>query len=255
MIFWTYQLPNTMPISNHPPDWLLVSDIDDTFLGDDEATRQLIDQCAAHGVAIVLNSSRPWASVRETLASQLEGWQPQATITAMGTQVRIDGEEDPGWSQRFGQWSREPFDRFAGEQGWRAHEPVMQTPHKASFAIPPESDRGLVRRQLADLSACDVVISGTSDLDILPPDSGKGPATLYLCDRFRIPTDRLVVAGDSANDVGLFAVASRGVIVGNARAELREALAEKNFHEAVSHYAAGILEGLIAYGAVGLQNS
>ncbi|MEQ9455339.1 MAG: HAD-IIB family hydrolase [Phycisphaeraceae bacterium] len=229
--------------------WLLVSDIDDTFLGDDRATDRLIRLASENKVPIALNSSRPWASVRQTLEGR-GPWRPTATITAMGTQVRVRDQEDPDWARRFGSWSREPFDKLASEQGWTSHDPIMQTLHKASFAIPEHADHERVQQVIRGIGPAMVVISGHCDLDILPPDAGKGTATLHLASQLGVPLDRIVVAGDSANDCAMFDIALKGVVVGNAREELRQHVEPARVHIAQENFAAGIIEGLIAYGAL-----
>ncbi|QDU72590.1 Mannosylfructose-phosphate phosphatase [Mucisphaera calidilacus] len=230
--------------------WLLVSDIDDTFLGDAGATLRLIREAGRQGVAIALNSSRPWVSVAETVAGLPEGWRPRATITAMGTQVRIDEKEQVAWAERFGGWSRGPFDALAAERGWVAHEAAMQTAYKASYALPEGADRDAVREQILAAGRALVVISGGGDLDVLPVSAGKGPATVYLAGVLGFGMDRVVVAGDSANDLGMFEVAERAIAVGNARAELTSRADPERTYFARGCCAGGIIEGLMAYGVL-----
>lgn len=86
-------------------------------------------------------------------------------------------------------------------------------------------------------------------MDILPPGGGKDHATLFLAEHLNVDAQtRLVVAGDSANDLAMFRVASRCVAVGNARAELVEAMPVNTSYHAKAHHAAGVIEGLEYYG-------
>ena len=86
-------------------------------------------------------------------------------------------------------------------------------------------------------------------MDILPLGGGKDHATLFLAEHLDVdPKTRLIVAGDSANDLAMFRVASRCVAVGNARAELINAMSAATSYHANAHYAAGVLEGLEHYG-------
>ena len=79
------------PTSDGPGGrWLLVSDVDDTLLGDDEALSRLLSALDEAGtVLLALNSSRPLASVRQTLDSlgSTQTLAPVALIGAMGTEM------------------------------------------------------------------------------------------------------------------------------------------------------------------------
>ena len=170
-------------------------------------------------LTVALNSSRPAASVDATLASVFPAhFKHRAIITAMGTQVRVDGQMVPSWIARFDDWPRQRIFELVTSLGHRAHNDEYQTPHKASFAVPrgPAQDEVTAALQQADLP-CRIIASGSDDLDILPPGGGKDHATLFLAQHLGVdPATRLVVAGDSANDLAMFNVASRAIAVGNA---------------------------------------
>lgn len=224
---------------------LLVSDVDDTLLGDERSLAELVARLAAAGVPLALNSSRPLPSVLHTLANLPVAFRPRGLITAMGTEVTIDGRPDHCWAQRFRGWDRKPLDVLMAGLGALPHRAEFQTDLKASFTLRPALvDTAL--RQLAALGIpCTVAISGQGDLDLLPPGAGKGPATLHLARRLGVdPAAGLIVAGDSANDLAMFRVAGRGIVVGNARDDLRTRVDPQRCHLARAAHAAGILEGL-----------
>jgi sucrose-6F-phosphate phosphohydrolase len=241
-------------------EWLLVSDIDDTLTGDDRALRALTETVAGSRpkLRFALNSSRPAASVDRTLAEVFPAdFTPDAIITAMGTQIRINGKWADDWTDRFVGWPREAIVEVLTGLGHRAHDAEYQTEHKASFAVPrgEAQDQVIAELKQRDLP-CRIIPSGSDDLDILPPGGGKDHATLYLAERFGIdPTKRLIVAGDSANDLAMFHVAGRAIAVGNARGELIDAMSERTAYHAKSPHAAGVLEGLQHYGVWGLSES
>ncbi len=233
--------------------WLLISDVDDTLTGDDAALSRFVEAVNARQpkLLVALNSSRPAASVDATLRSVFPaGFQPHAIITAMGTQIRVGGEWVDAWTQRFADWPRDDIEKVVLAQGHRAHAAEYQTPHKASFAVPSGEAQDRVRAELDRLGLpCRVIASGSDDLDILPPGGGKDHATLFLAQHLGVdPQVRLVVAGDSANDLAMFKVASRAIAVGNARAELVEAMPADTSYHATAKHAAGVLEGLSHYG-------
>jgi hydroxymethylpyrimidine pyrophosphatase-like HAD family hydrolase len=59
----------------------------------------------------------------------------------------------------------------------------------------------------------------------------------------------VVVAGDSANDLDMFVLPFKGIVVGNAEPALRQ-LASENIYQAGGRYAAGVLEGLHYWGVL-----
>ncbi|MEM8737085.1 MAG: HAD family hydrolase [Planctomycetota bacterium] len=239
-----------------PPDpaaWLLVSDVDDTLTGDADGLRAFAEAVADRRprLRVALNSSRPADSVDATLASVFPpAFTPDAIITAMGTQIRVAGEWAEAWSERFADWPRQAIADAVTALGFAAHDREYQTPHKASFAVPRGEAQDRVAAELDRLDLpCRIIASGSDDLDLLPPGGGKDHATLFLAEHLGIaPSGRLVVAGDSANDLAMFGVAPSAIAVGNARHELLSAMpAETSYHARAAH-AAGVLEGLEHFG-------
>jgi hydroxymethylpyrimidine pyrophosphatase-like HAD family hydrolase len=230
-------------------NWLLVADVDDTLLGDDGALSRLGELLArTPWLKLALNSSRPWPSVQRTLVDLDIELAYEATICAMGTDLRIAGRPVEEWMRKWAGWDRGRIDRVMGDLGFSPHAPEFQTPSKASFAVP--SARWQEARRAAEATGLPVQIitSGVSDFDVLPPGAGKGEATLFLAGQLGVPAERLIVAGDSGNDLAMFAVAPRGIVVANARPELREAVDPARVYFAGAPHAEGILEGLRHYG-------
>jgi hydroxymethylpyrimidine pyrophosphatase-like HAD family hydrolase len=247
--------PVIMTEERHPNTWLLVSDVDETLYGDDEALAQLAEAVARCGSLLVaLNSSRPLASVRRTVAGSAFAPHLVALIGAMGTEVEIAGEPAPAWRASLPDWDRAPVDELMAGLGFAPHGEEVQTPLKASFHV-PRSAWPRVEAALAEAGVEALVVgSGETDLDVLPPGAGKGPATAWLARELSVPRERLVVAGDSANDAGLFAVAGHGIAVGNAREELLRILPRAAYRARACH-AAGVLEGLTELGVLAREDA
>ncbi|MEM1027407.1 MAG: HAD-IIB family hydrolase [Planctomycetota bacterium] len=232
--------------------WLLVSDVDDTLTGDDAALSRWVEAVAARRpkLWVALNSSRPADSVDRTLAEVFPSdFAPDAIITAMGTQVRVGGEWVEAWTQRFADWPRDEIAQVVASLGHRPHNAEYQAPHKASFAVPQGEAQAEVEAVLAQRDLpCRIIASGRDDMDILPPGGGKDHATLFLAEHLGVdPRTHLIVAGDSANDLAMFQVAGRSIAVGNARAELIDAMPADTSYHAEARHAAGVLEGLEHY--------
>jgi sucrose-6F-phosphate phosphohydrolase len=231
--------------------WLLVTDVDETLTGDDAALSRFIDAVnRSPRLLVALNSSRPFPSVEATLAEFPGSFEPDATITAMGTEIRVRGEPTEAWADRFRDWDRTVIDRVMDRLRHPPHAPELQTPWKASFAIPAGADQERASEALTATGLpIRIIRSGESDFDVLPAGAGKDHATLFLADHLGIDRDRLAVAGDSANDLAMFRTARKGIVVANAREELRGAVDPKRVVFADRPRAEGVLEGLVRWGA------
>lgn len=249
--------PETSTTSQAPAGaWLLVTDVDDTFLDsstrDDPTIAGFNSALGASGqVRLALNSSRPIASVTATLGRLSNRVSPDAIVGALGTEIEIAGAPDRGWQGRLGEgWDRDQIDQVMRGLDLAPHDPEFQTPFKVSYAVPPERRDEVLAALRATGLAMRTIISGASDFDVIPERAGKDAATRYLADHFGVdPAARLVVAGDSANDLAMFEASPRGIVVGNARDELRQAVDPERCYFANAPYSAGLLEGLRFFGA------
>ena len=81
------------------------------------------------------------------------------------------------------------------------------------------------------------------DLDVLPAGVDKGTAAVFLAKHWGVPRERVIVCGDTANDLSMFEQGFCGIVVGNALPELR-ALRSPRVYHARGRFAAGVEEGL-----------
>jgi hydroxymethylpyrimidine pyrophosphatase-like HAD family hydrolase len=88
-----------------------------------------------------------------------------------------------------------------------------------------------------------LVYSSNRDLDVLPRGVDKGAAAAFLANEWNYPAARVIVSGDSGNDLAMFQAGFHGIVVGNAHSELKQLDSADVFH-ADSSYAAGVLQGL-----------
>lgn len=234
------------------PRWLLVTDVDETLDGDDEALQQFARERGP--VLLVLNSSRPRASVAKTLERFPANLAIDGLVTALGTEIQLAGRDVPEWTARFDGWDRRLIDELMWREGMAPHSAEMQTQFKASFAVPKGRGEELKAMVLESLPNTRVILSGKSDFDAIPAAAGKDKATLHVAERLGIPRERLVVAGDSGNDLAMFDAAEMAIAVGNARRELVARADPARTYFAKASHAGGILEGLRHWGALGLKN-
>lgn len=234
-----------MPIGEQ---WLFVSDVDDTLLGDDAALARLSEALKpAPHVILAYNSSRPCASLRQTLNATPQLPMPDYLIGAMGTEIEQGQSGQPlGDYTRQLQpgWSRQRIAAIMAEMNFTAHSADYQTPLKASYDVPGlDAYNQIVDRLAAAALRAKVIFSGGKNLDIIPQTAGKGRVITYLQRRLQIQPERVVVAGDSGNDLEMFVAPYRGIVVANAAPELKQLRGEHIYHARLA-YAGGVLEGL-----------
>lgn len=234
--------------------WLIVSDIDDTLTGDRDALARLWEAIRPlHGnIRLVLNTSRPAASVDKTISEYFPAdFAPAAIITGLGTEIRMGNAFMSEWSRGFEDWPRQEIADLVLHFGHEAHPEEFQTRGKASFSV---RDREAVETLLEALSArglpVQALYTGESDLDLIAPDAGKDKAMIFLARRLGVPTGRVIAAGDSGNDLAMFEAADHAIAVGNARRELRHTAPRYKTYFARASHAAGVLEGLQAFGVL-----
>jgi len=244
--------------------FLFVTDLDNTFVGDDPALKELSDRLEQHrqayGTKIVYATGRSPLLYQE-LQREKNLIRPDALVLSVGTEIYLDGSEtpDPEWSEILAPgWRREAILSVTDHFSDLLLQPDSeQRPFKVSFfleetksTIIPEIELELQKLNLS----VKLIYSSGEDLDILPRTSDKGQAMQFLRRKWKFAAEQTVVCGDSGNDIALFGVGNeRGIIVGNARGELLQWLNQYPAdyrYLAKEFYAGGIIEGLKYFGFI-----
>ena len=84
-------------------------------------------------------------------------------------------------------------------------------------------------------------------LDVIPIRAGAGHAIRFLCFKWELAPDHLLVAGDSGNDADMLSGNTLGVVVANYSPELKHLKGRPRVYFAGSEHAWGILEGIDHY--------
>ncbi len=243
--------------------FLFVTDLDNTLVGDDKALAQLNEHLQQHrqeyGTKIVYATGRSPILYQE-LKEQKNLLEPDALILAVGTEIYTHGSPtpDPDWSQILSPgWDRDLIVSITANFPDLVLQPDSeQRLFKVSFFLPQLAAATVLRKLEADLHKSNLnvklIYSSGQDLDIVPRSSDKGRAVQFLSQKWEFVAEKTVVCGDSGNDIALFAVGvGRGIIVGNARPELLQWHNENpnDYHYLAKNVcASGIIEGLKYFG-------
>jgi len=229
---------------------LLVSDLDGTLLGNDRALDGFCvwyDQVKDR-LRLVYSSGRFFDSIRDSIA-EFHLPEPAAIICGVGTEIHdlTTGERIAGWPEAAFDWNPLLIRTACAEHAKLVEQPShLLSDFKVSYYGHHLDEAFLARltRQLDELGQeVSLVYSSNRDLDILPAATNKGTAATFLARHWGIDRERVIVAGDSGNDLEMFRTGFRGIVVGNAQPELLSLRDPKVYH-AEAHFAAGVLEGL-----------
>jgi len=233
---------------------LFITDIDDTFIGDDAALSQLLD---------VLEKNHSWLGFGVATGRHLDSTcevikkynipDPDLIISSVGTEIYYGSEQMPdnGWKRHISaQWEMNRIKEVLSKLDFlELQEPEAQREFKLSYYMDdfpdtlPEIHHALTQNRLR----YNLIFSSGCFLDILPFRASKGKAIRYLSYKWNIPLRNILTAGDSDNDQDMLRGDMLGVIVGNYSKELEKLRGLKNVYFAQAYYAAGILEGFEHY--------
>jgi sucrose-phosphate synthase len=242
-------------------DCVLITDIDNTLLGDDAALQRLIEilrhnrQRMGFGVA----SGRSVELVTEALTEAGVHDMMDVIIASVGAEIYYGPDHVPDrgraaqlrykWRPDRVHEALEPL-RFVRLQ----KAPYSQGEFKISYLVDggmnEEKALSTIRESLARARlAYKLIFSHGKYLDILPHRASKGKAVRYLSGKWNIPLERIATAGDSGNDRDMLLGRTSGIVVGNYDRELESLRKSKasRVYFAESHYAGGIIEGLQHY--------
>lgn len=235
---------------------MLVSDIDNTLLGDraglDALIRVLRTQPRGFGFGVATGRHLP--SAIEVLR-QSRVPLPDVLITAVGSEIHYGPEirPDSGWRRHIQHlWRRDAVaSLFTGLPGLTLQSDDQQSEFKLSFNADPDTAPTLrelkVLLRQAGLHA-NLIHSHDVFLDVLPVRASKGQAIRYLAYKWGLPLRAFLVAGDSGNDLEMLVGDTQAVVVSNHSPELEKLRGLEQIYFAETPSASGILEGMAHYG-------
>jgi sucrose-phosphate synthase len=241
-------------------DALLLTDIDNTLLGDDDALHRLLEMLRHHRprIGFGVASGRALELVEEVLREH--GIDDiDVVIAAVGSEIYYGRTftPDKGW---FTHLKHKWFpDRIRDALGDLPYLHLQTQPHtqrefKISYDLESDVDATTALAEIHELldetrSAYSLIFSHGSFVDVLPHRASKGKAARYLSQKWNIPLERIATAGDSGNDIDMLTGRTAGIVVGNHAPELASLKnSPHRIYFAAGHFAQGLLEGLQHYG-------
>lgn len=233
-------------------NWLLVSDLDDTLLGDDRALerfREFFDE-KQPWLDVIYASGRFCDSIDQDVGKTALP-KPMATIGGVGSEIWLYPNRQPlkaWWEKISSDWSAEKVrDVLKDETDLEIQPKRNQSSYKVSYYLERATQDRLRELDAALNEAglrCNHIYSSQRDLDILPENVNKGKAAAFLIDYLKRPYERVLTAGNSGNDATLLERNFKGIIVANAHDDLKEYRDENRVYLAGASHADGVREGI-----------
>ena len=233
-----------------PGPFILVSDLDDTLLGDDGALARFAEYHEKNSFHLIYASGRFCRSIQQSIDETLLP-EPVATIGGVGSEIWRYPERLPDleWWQRISSdWSAQAVREILDKEPDLVLQPEEdQSDFKVSYYLEDADEarlRGLKSRVEEGGIRARMIYSSNRDLDFLPNDADKGCAAEFITGILGYPKESILAAGNSANDSSLMEHGFRGIIVGNAHGELRKLARKRFIYQADRTYADGVIEGV-----------
>lgn len=241
-----------IPVANR----IIISDIDNTLIGDKKALEKLLKKLnnAKMSIGFGIATGRSLESTLEVLNE----WGidlPDVLITSVGTEIHYAPNLTPdiSWTKHINyRWAPTEIKRIMKEiPGFKPQEKkTEQSLFKISYNI--DNKRTPKIRELKKIFRnsglhVNLISSLNAYLDIIPVRASKGSAIRRFALKWGIPFNNILVMGDSGNDEGMLRGDTLGVVVGNYSEELEKLKGKPQIYFAKGKYAQGIIEGIDHY--------
>jgi len=232
---------------------VLATDLDGTFLGGSPAHRAVLYDWLRRrpDVQLVFVTGRDPDFIAN-LCAKGDVPAPEFVIGDVGTTIArfTDGRVQPlpdleaPIAQAWRGLDAEIRARLAPVAGLRLQDAPFR--HRLSYEYDAAFDRAAL--SVLDGLAVDIIVSHGCFVDVLPRGVSKGPSLLRLIAHLGAEPARVLVAGDTLNDLSMFETGLHGALVGGAEPELLDATAHlPRAHRCRQIGAGGIIEAIHAH--------
>lgn len=241
------------PVAGQSARMVLATDLDGTFLGGGATERAALYDWLRRrtDVQLIFVTGRDPNFIADLC--QARGVPaPEYVIGDVGTTIARfhDGQVQPlpdleapiaaAW-QGLADEVRARLDPVAGL--WLQDAPFR---HRLSYEYNSHFDRAAL--SVLDGLAVDLIVSHGCFVDVLPKGVSKGPSLLRLIAHLGLEPARILVAGDTLNDLSMFETGLHGALVGGSEPELLSATAHlPRAYRCRQIGAGGIIEAIHAH--------
>jgi sucrose-phosphate synthase len=235
-------------------DRLIITDLDNTLTGDDEALAEFVEIVHQHDhVGFGVATGRRLDSAMQ-LIDELGLPRPDLIDTDCGTQLHY-GEDltpDRSWRKSIGYaWKPEEIRAVLDQlPGFYPQDDEHQSEFKISYELDTKLSPSTVKIKKILREAgvrAKVILSLDMYLDVIPVRGGSDLSMRHVLWKWGFAPEHVLVAGDSGNDAGMLLGRTLGVVVANHSKELNRLRNRPRVYFAQASHAAGILEGIQYY--------
>lgn len=234
---------------------LFASDIDNTLIPQKEPLNieeiKKLEELL-RGFTVVYLSGRNFSLVTEILPLL-----PSADFIApeVGTSIYKGEKKDKEYEEYLlstGYHWKALEGKLRGIEGLSLQEESAQTNLKLSYYLERESSLSEVEKALKDTPTKIVyskdIVKNIGLLDIIPNKGGKAGAMKFISRKLGIDKKDVFYAGDSGNDFDALNSGFKGIVVGNASTELKNAFKnDPDVYIAGGRFSKGVIEGIEKY--------
>lgn len=235
----------------HKTKHILATDLDGTLVGDPQGLQQLLHfyQQQTFDIILIYITGRYYDSAMSLI--QQEGLPvPDLLVTDVGTSI-YSGDQltmDLEWAEMMQMdWMPEEIEEIAASVNGMIKQPLPLENRRSYFVEDSQPVEELKTKLSHRAVPHKLIFSGGRDVDVLPPGSGKGQALEYIVKKYNFENAKLLVAGDSGNDLEMLTLGFPSVIVGNAQPELLESPVHPQVFRASRSCAGGIHEAWVHF--------
>ncbi len=247
-------------LQGRAPTFILATDLDGTFLGGSEDERRALYRMLEErrDRVLIFVTGRDLDFIRD-LVENGSVPRPDYVVGDVGTTLAdgvhfqpveaLEADIRDAWGDAGARIER----LLANEPGLRRQPTAFR--YRLSYFYDPALLSPSARRKVEE-AGFDCLLSAETYFDVLPRGVSKGPTLLKLLRALGLPEERVLVAGDTMNDLSLFQTGLNGVAVGNSEPRLLEAISGLGrVYRARRHGAGGIFDALEHFGLLAQPNS
>lgn len=229
--------------------YLLATDLDDTLVGNQLALENLFEyfQKQAIELKLIYITGRHFDSAKELMTKEQLPI-PDVLICDVGCSIYTKFipdlfKEDNDWHDKlYLNWPTEKILSVIDDLNLELQTNIPLAKRISLHISNEEKIKELYQKLAQEELPIKTIYSSKKDLDILPYESGKGNALLYILKKHYPNHQNVLVAGNSENDLEMLSLGYPSVIVGNAEELLLNMRDIPLLYKAQGHHANGIQE-------------